>query len=90
MAEHDLVIVGGTGSLNGSVLAAALLILLPEGFKFLAIPEAIAPQLRQVLYGLLLVFFVINAPNGIIGWFKYFTSRKSTDLKEQPVPVKSS
>jgi branched-chain amino acid transport system permease protein len=46
-----LVIVGGTGSLNGSVLAAALLILLPEAFKFLAIPEAIAPQLRQVLYG---------------------------------------
>ena len=39
-----LVIVGGTGSLNGSVLAAALLILLPETFKFLAIPEAIAPQ----------------------------------------------
>ena len=34
-----LVIVGGTGSLNGSVLAAALLILLPETFKFLAIPE---------------------------------------------------
>ena len=35
-----LVIVGGTGSLNGSVLAAAfLLILLPETFKFLAIPR---------------------------------------------------
>jgi len=37
-----LVIVGGTGSLNGSVLAAAVLILLPEAFKFIAIPEAIA------------------------------------------------
>jgi branched-chain amino acid transport system permease protein len=62
-----LVIVGGTGSLNGSVLAAAILILLPEGFKFLAIPEAIAPQLRQVLYGLLLVFFTRYRRQGLIG-----------------------
>ena len=34
-------------------------ILLPEAFKFLAIPDAIAPQLRQVLYGLLLVFYTV-------------------------------
>lgn len=65
-----LVIVGGTGSLNGSVLAAALLILLPEGFKFLAIPEAIAPQLRQVLYGLLLVFFTRFRRQGLIGEYR--------------------
>jgi branched-chain amino acid transport system permease protein len=65
-----LVIVGGTGSLNGSVLAAALLILLPETFKFLAIPEAIAPQLRQVLYGLLLVFFTRYRRQGLIGEYR--------------------
>ena len=41
-----------------------MLILLPEAFKFLAIPEAIAPQLRQVLYGLLLVFFTALSPSG--------------------------
>ena len=65
-----LVIVGGSGSLNGSVLAAALLILLPEAFKFLAIPEAIAPQLRQVLYGLLLVFFTRYRRQGLIGEYR--------------------
>jgi len=65
-----LVIVGGTGSLNGSVLAAALLILLPETFKFLAIPEAIAPQARQVLYGLLLVFFTRYRRQGLIGEYR--------------------
>jgi branched-chain amino acid transport system permease protein len=65
-----LVIVGGTGSLNGSVLAAALLILLPEAFKFLAIPEAIAPQLRQVLYGALLVFFTRYRRQGLIGEYR--------------------
>src|SRR5215471_4223709 len=65
-----LVIVGGTGSLNGSVLAAAALIVLPEAFKFLAIPEAIAPQLRQVLYGLLLVFFTRYRREGLIGEYR--------------------
>src|SRR3954452_5627176 len=65
-----LVIVGGTGSLNGSLLAAALLILLPETFKFLAIPEAIAPQLRQVLYGVLLVFFTRYRRQGLIGEYR--------------------
>src|SRR6267154_1153288 len=65
-----LVIVGGTGSLNGSVLAVALLILLPEFFKFLAIPDAIAPQLRQVLYGLLLVFFTRFRRQGLVGEYR--------------------
>jgi branched-chain amino acid transport system permease protein len=65
-----LVIVGGTGSLNGSLLAAALLILLPEAFKFLAIPEAIAPQLRQILYGLLLVLFTRFRRQGLIGEYR--------------------
>ena len=65
-----LVIVGGTGSLNGSLLAAALLILLPEAFKFLAIPDAIAPQLRQVLYGVLLVFFTRYRRQGLIGEYR--------------------
>jgi branched-chain amino acid transport system permease protein len=65
-----LVIVGGTGSLNGSVVAAALLILLPESFKFIAIPEAVAPQLRQVFYGLLLVFFTRFRRQGLIGEYR--------------------
>src|SRR5215471_8772856 len=65
-----LVIVGGTGSLNGSLLAAVVLILLPEAFKFLAIPEAIAPQLRQVLYGLLLVLFTRFRRQGLIGEYR--------------------
>jgi len=65
-----LVIVGGTGSLNGSVLAAAVLILLPESFKFLAIPDSIAPQLRQVLYGLLLVLFTRFRRRGLIGEYR--------------------
>jgi branched-chain amino acid transport system permease protein len=65
-----LVIVGGTGSLNGSILAAALLILLPEAFKFLAIPDSIAPQVRQMFYGLLLVLFTRFRRQGLIGEYR--------------------
>ena len=65
-----LVIVGGTGSLNGSVLAAVLLILLPESFKFLPIPDAIAPQMRQIFYGLLLVLFTRFRREGLIGKYQ--------------------
>jgi branched-chain amino acid transport system permease protein len=65
-----LVIVGGTGSLNGSVLATALLILLPEAIKFLPIPGLIAPQLRQIMYGLLLVFFTRFRRQGLIGEYQ--------------------
>ncbi len=65
-----LVIVGGTGSLNGSILAAALLVILPETFKFLPIPEGIGPQLRQVFYGLMLVFFTRYRRQGLIGEYR--------------------
>ena len=65
-----LVIVGGTGSLNGSLLGAALLVILPEATKFLPIPEAIAPQMRQVLYGLLLVFFTRFRREGLVGEYR--------------------
>jgi branched-chain amino acid transport system permease protein len=65
-----LVIVGGTGSLNGSVLAAVLLIALPEASKFLPIPDVVAPQLRQIFYGLMLVLFTRFRRQGLIGEYE--------------------
>lgn len=65
-----LVIIGGTGNLPGSVLSPVLLIALPESFKFLAIPDTMAAQLRQILYGLLLVFFTRFRRQGLIGEYK--------------------
>ena len=56
--------------LASTLLAAAALILLPEAFKFLSIPDAIAPQLRQVLYGVLLVFFTRYRRQGLIGEYR--------------------
>jgi len=65
-----LVIVGGTGSLGGSLAGTVLLILLPESFKFLSIPETVAAQLRQILYGLVLVLFTRFRRQGLIGEYR--------------------
>ncbi|MFI4983564.1 MAG: branched-chain amino acid ABC transporter permease, partial [Nevskiales bacterium] len=53
----SMVVVGGTGNLVGSVLGAALLVVLPEALAFLDLPEGIAGQLRLLIYGCVLVVF---------------------------------
>ncbi len=77
--------IGGTTSWVGPLVGAVLLGTLQQ-----LATVTISSAVSLLIVGLLLVFFVIIAPNGIIGWFQYFSSRKSTDLKEQPAPVKSS
>ncbi len=61
-----LVIIGGSGSIGGSMVGAALLIILPELLRFLNIPSSMAGPLRQIFYGLLIIFFMRFRPQGII------------------------
>lgn len=60
-----MVFVGGTGSLTGSILGAALLVLLPEPLRFLPLPSGIIGGMRQALYALLLVLIVLKRPQGL-------------------------
>lgn len=61
-----LVIIGGSGSIKGSMVGASLLIILPELLRFLNIPSTMAGPLRQIFYGLLIIFFMRFRPQGII------------------------
>jgi branched-chain amino acid transport system permease protein len=65
-----LTIVGGTGNLKGSVVGAILLISIPELLKFIQIPDAVAAQIRQILYGLLLILFMRFRSQGLIGEYR--------------------
>jgi branched-chain amino acid transport system permease protein len=56
------VILGGTGSLTGSIIASLILIPLPEVLRFGAIQEW-----RMVFYGLLVVLVIIFKPSGLMG-----------------------
>ncbi|GAJ05798.1 unnamed protein product, partial [marine sediment metagenome] len=73
-----IVIVGGTGSITGSVVGAALLVVIPEALRFLGVPSAIAANLRQILYGALLVVCMMFRPQGILGEFTLTERSQST------------
>jgi len=66
-----IVIVGGSGSIAGSVVGAILLVVLPEALRFLGLPSSIAANVRQIVYGALLVAFMMFRPQGILGEFAF-------------------
>ena len=65
-----IIILGGLANIRGSVLGAVFLILLPEILRFVGFPSDIAAQMRQVVYGLLLVIFMLYRPQGLLGEYK--------------------
>ena len=62
-----IVIIGGAGSLWGSVVGAVVMVLLPEVLRAIGLPEAVAAHVRQMLYGGLLVSFIMWRPQGLVG-----------------------
>ena len=67
----SIVIIGGAGSLWGSVIGAAVLVTLPELLRFIGLPSAVAANIRQILYGGLLVAFMMFRPQGFVGEFAF-------------------
>jgi len=66
-----MVVFGGMGSLKGSFVGAAVLIILPELLRFFGMPSSVAAPLRQMIYGLLLVILMIWRPQGLMGKYKF-------------------
>jgi branched-chain amino acid transport system permease protein len=67
----SIVIIGGAGNIWGSVLAAVILVILPEALRFVGMPSAIAANMRQIIYGGLLVMFMLFRPQGFIGEYSF-------------------
>ncbi len=66
----SLIILGGLGTLRGAILGALVLILLPEALRFVGFTPDIAAQMRQVIYGLMLVLLMLYRPQGLVGKYK--------------------
>ena len=66
----SIIILGGLANLRGSVLGALFLILLPEILRFVGFPIDIAAQMRQLVYGLLLILLMIYRPQGLMGEYR--------------------
>jgi len=66
----SIIILGGLGNLKGSLLGAFILVLLPELLRFVGLPDGIAAQIRQALYGLILIVLMLYRPQGLMGEYK--------------------
>ena len=89
-----MVVIGGLGSVHGAFLGALFLITLPQfitlGKDYLPAAIGQAPGLQSVVYGLVLIAFVIFEPMGLYGrwlkirtWFELFPFYRKGMFKRQ-------
>jgi branched-chain amino acid transport system permease protein len=62
-----MVVVGGARTLAGSVIGPFLLLALPQVLAMINIPTTVAAAARQLLYGVLLILFMLFRPQGLAG-----------------------
>ena len=74
----SMVIIGGAGSLWGPAVGAVVLVVLPEILRFIGLPSSVAANVRQIIYGGLLVAFMMWRPQGLLGKYAF----RSREAKE--------
>lgn len=67
----SIIIIGGSGNLSGPIIGTVLMVLLPEILRFLHIPDSVAANMRQIIYGLLIIIIMRFMPQGISGEYKF-------------------
>jgi branched-chain amino acid transport system permease protein len=66
----SIIIIGGTGNVLGPLIGTVLMVVLPEALRLVKIPDAIAANMRQVIYGLLIILIMRYRPQGILGEYR--------------------
>jgi branched-chain amino acid transport system permease protein len=71
-----MILIGGIDSEVGAVIGAAIVVWLPRlssDYSPILLGESTAatyaPQVSQILYGVLIILCILASPNGIVGWF---------------------
>jgi len=67
----SIIIIGGAGNLQGPIIGAIVLVTLPELLRFLGMPDAIAANMRQIIYGLAIILLIRWRPQGLLGEYKF-------------------
>ena len=67
----SIVLIGGLGTVKGSVAGALFYVLLPELLRFLNMPDAVAANMRMMIFSLVLILVVMYKPYGLFGKFKF-------------------
>jgi branched-chain amino acid transport system permease protein len=83
-----MVVIGGVGSVHGAFLGAIFLITMPQAISLIKdyLPAAIgqAPGLQGLVYGVVLIAFVLFEPMGLYGrWLQMFPFYRKGMFKRQ-------
>ena len=76
----SMVILGGIGSLPGSILGAVLLSSVPELLRGFS-------EYRQVIYGLVIILMMVLKPNGMLGDYNMHYIRQKTGFLKKSAEV---
>ena len=62
-----VLLVGGGGNRKGPFMGTVFMLLLPEALRFVGLPDAVAANVRQIIYGVILITLMFLRPQGIAG-----------------------
>lgn len=65
-----VIVIGGLASNHGVIVGAVIFILLNELLRFIGLPDLIAGQMRQVIFGIILIALMMYRPQGLFGEYK--------------------
>ena len=68
--QLTILLVGGSGNIRGPIVGAVFMVVLPEILRFIGLPDSVAPNMRQIIYGLLLIVLMFFRPQGILGEYR--------------------
>jgi branched-chain amino acid transport system permease protein len=63
----SMVVIGGIGTSAGPVVGAGILVVFPEALRFMGVSSSVAANVREILYGALLIAVIFWRPSGIVG-----------------------
>ncbi|MEA2763979.1 MAG: branched-chain amino acid transport system permease protein, partial [Gemmatimonadaceae bacterium] len=81
-----MVVLGGLGSISGSIVAATLLTILPEGLRMAKQTLHMTKDPRMVIYSIMLIVLMLTRPQGLLGrreLWQVLARRKDTIPKEK-------
>jgi ABC-type branched-subunit amino acid transport system permease subunit len=78
------IVVGGLANVWGAIAGAALLVLLPEALRFAALSDMMVGPVQQMIYGALLVAFVLLRPAGLVPEFGLRARKVGTTAARRP------
>ena len=65
-----ILLLGGSGNRRGALIGVVIMLLLPEALRFVGLPDAVAPNVREMIYGAMLIGLMYARPQGIAGEFR--------------------